>query len=227
MFACTARGVLRREVEEEHQAGGRLGASRREVRDRESVRVEGARPERRGCEARHAGDCEVVLLRRRRSPLRRGGGGVRRQDARDVLPRERGLVAGLDGAAGAYAPVLPPPRLEVEAQLLASRGRRAGVRVAAAQRRGTARILRREWDSTWRNPHGGGHQTPVFAGLPAVRRRTSGTARVEKPAFSGLPGIAMKNGGMKSTETFSRTLAATRIFEHYELTSMRSGMVVK
>ena len=119
------------------------------------------------------------------------------------------------------------PRLEVEAQLLASRGRRAGVRVAAAQRRGTARILRREWDSTWRNPHGGGHQTPVFAGLPAVRRRTSGTARVEKPAFSGLPGIAIKNGGMKSTETFSRTLAATRIFEHYELTSMRSGMVVK
>ena len=85
------------------------------------------------------------------------------------------------------------PRLEVEAQLLASRRRCAGVRVAAAQRRGAARVLRCEWDSTWWNPRGGCRQTPVFAGFPAVRRRANGTARVEKPAFSGLPGDAMKN----------------------------------
>ena len=90
------------------------------------------------------------------------------------LQRERGQVAGLDGAPGAHAPALPPPRLEMEAQLLAARGRGAGVRVAAAQRCGTARILRREWDSTWWNPRGAGLQTPVFAGFPAVRRRTNG-----------------------------------------------------
>ncbi len=121
---------------------------------------------------------------------------------------------------------LPPPRLEMEAQLLAARGRRAGVRVAAAQRRGAARILRREWDSTWWNPRGGGLQTPVFAGFPAVRRRANGTARVEKPAFSGLSGIAMKNGGAYRSSAYSRTHVATRIFEHYELAPMRSGMVV-
>ena len=143
------------------------------------------------------------------------------------LQRERGQVAGLDGAPGAHAPALPPPRLEMEAQLLAARGRGAGVRVAAAQRCGTARILRREWDSTWWNPRGAGLQTPVFAGFPAVRRRTNGTARVEKPAFSGFSGIAMKNGGVYRSSAYSRTQVATRIFEHYELAPMRSGMVVK
>ena len=97
---------------------------------------------------------------------------------------------------------------------------------AAAQRRGAARILRREWDSTWWNPRGGGLQTPVFAGFPAVRRRANGTARVEKPAFSGLSGIAMKNGGVYRSSAYSRTQVATRIFEHYELAPMRSGMVV-
>lgn len=267
VFACNARRVLRREVEEEHQAGGRLGASGREARGREELRGEGASPEGRDREACHAGDGEVVLLRRRRPPLRHSGGGVRRQDARDVLPheqhgversddrgavqgavgdrdvlqgaqadlpdprlhrlqRERGQVAGLDGAPGAHAPALPPPRLEMEAQLLAARGRGAGVRVAAAQRCGTARILRREWDSTWWNPRGAGLQTPVFAGFPAVRRRTNGTARVEKPAFSGLSGIAMKNGGVYRSSAYSRTQVAARIFEHYELTPMWSGMVV-
>ena len=100
------------------------------------------------------------------------------------------------------------------------------VRVAAAQRCGTARILRREWDSTWWNPRGAGLQTPVFAGFPAVRRRTNGTARVEKPAFSGLSGIAMKNGGAYRSSAYPRTQVATRIFEHYELTPMRSGMIV-
>ena len=54
----------------------------------------------------------------------------------------------------------------------------------------------------------------------------NGTARVEKPAFSGLSGIAMKNGGVYRSSAYSRTLVATRIFEHYELTPMRSGMVV-
>lgn len=66
-----------------------------------------------------------------------------------------------------------------------------------------------------------------LAGFPAVRRRTNGTARVEKPAFSGLSGIAMKNGGVYRSSAYSRTQVATRIFEHYELTPMRSGMVVK
>ena len=54
----------------------------------------------------------------------------------------------------------------------------------------------------------------------------NGTARVEKPAFSGLSGIAMKNGGVYRSSAYSRTLVATRIFEHYELTPMWSGMVV-
>ena len=119
---------------------------------------------RREMEKEHqAGDGEVALLRRRRSPL------LHRPQ------RERGQVAGLDGAAGTHAPALPPPHLGMEAQLLG---------------------------------------------------RANGTARVEKPAFSGVCGIAMKNGGVKSTSSHSRTRVTERILNHYGLISMRSGMIV-
>ena len=48
----------------------------------------------------------------------------------------------------------------------------------------------------------------------------------KSPRFRGFSGIAMKNGGVYRSSAYSRTQVATRIFEHYELAPMRSGMVV-
>ena len=76
------------------------------------------------------------------------------------------------------------------------------------------------------------YRASTFERLQIAKDKDKVRALMTRPApdvevaGEALSGIAMKNGGAYRLSAYSRTQVATRIFEHYELTPMRSGMVV-
>jgi len=107
------------------------------------------------------------------------------------LQRERGQVAGLDGAARPPAAALHAARRGLDAQLLAPRGRRARRGVGEAR---TGRHPQNLWDSTAAQTGRAVRETPAFAGVfrfLAVRlwdsRPVKPNENANRPAPPGKP----------------------------------------